>query len=255
MKSYAERLPTYVILISYSKTPLSQIEQPMNRTKIGSILTFIWIIVGVGFIVFKFDSVRALKLNEIGDFLAGFFSPIAFMWLVIGYFQQGEELKLNTRALELQAAELKMSVEQQRELVEVTRADMKLTKQAYELEIEREVRKSQPSFHLQVGNYNHGTNGPAIINATLANHGHGATSLQFRCSAGDVIPNELPILSAESNRQIKVDVSKEPTWDFDVEVDYLDGLGVSRRQKFQALKNEQGHLIFLPPKEVYLTDV
>jgi hypothetical protein len=44
--------------------------------------------------------------NELGDFAAGFFAPLAFMWLIFGYFLQktqldiqGQELKQNTEAL------------------------------------------------------------------------------------------------------------------------------------------------------------
>src|SRR5690606_28907410 len=33
------------------------------------------------------------NLNEAGDYLAGFLSPLFFFWLVLGYFQQGRELK------------------------------------------------------------------------------------------------------------------------------------------------------------------
>ena len=79
----------------------------MTKTRIAVIATFLWIIIGTVVISAKFDSISGMPLNEIGDFLAGFFSPVAFMWLVVGYFQQGEELKLNTRALELQITERK----------------------------------------------------------------------------------------------------------------------------------------------------
>jgi hypothetical protein len=54
-----------------------------------------------------------LPLNAIGDFLAGFFSSVVYLCLVVGYFQQGEGLKVNIQALEAQIKELRMSVEQQ----------------------------------------------------------------------------------------------------------------------------------------------
>ncbi|WP_162619160.1 hypothetical protein [Tritonibacter mobilis] len=68
-----------------------------------------------------------IRLNEIGDFLAGVFGPLSIFWLVLGFFQQGSELRL-------QVAELANSVEQQKELV-------KLTKET--LEHERSVFESQ----------------------------------------------------------------------------------------------------------------
>ncbi|EPM4252826.1 hypothetical protein ACTLOY_001269 [Enterobacter hormaechei] len=62
--------------------------------------------------------------NEFGDFLAGAFSPVAFLWLVLGYLQQQKELQQNTKALELQALELKNSVDQYREMVSVAREQL-----------------------------------------------------------------------------------------------------------------------------------
>ena len=50
------------------------------------------------------------ELNEVGDFLAGVFAPLAFFWLVRGYYQQGEELRQNTQALKMQSDELANSV-------------------------------------------------------------------------------------------------------------------------------------------------
>lgn len=73
----------------------------------------------------KFDDLILLELNEIGDLSAGIFGPIAFLWLVLGYIQQGRELKLSSEALRLQASELKESVKQQMELNYVTRQSLK----------------------------------------------------------------------------------------------------------------------------------
>ena len=41
--------------------------------------------------------------NEWGDFLAGVFAPLAFLWLVIGYYRQGDEIAKSTQQLERQA--------------------------------------------------------------------------------------------------------------------------------------------------------
>ncbi len=226
----------------------------MTKTKAATVATALWIFLGMAAIAVKFDSVRAMPLNEVGDFLAGFFSPVAFLWLVVGYFQQGEELKLNTRALELQVAELRMSVEQQRELVEVTRADMTLTKQAHDLEVAREKRMAQPIFQLQTESYNSSALGAAEVDVTLSNRGHSATSLVLNCNAGTVSLKEIPVFLAEQRKAVKVTLSP-PSWEFAIFIDYLDGLEQRKRQKFLAVRNEQGNLVFLPPKEIYLTDV
>ena len=41
-----------------------------------------------------FDILRCMTLNELGDFFAGFAAALAFIWLVIGYFLQSAELRL-----------------------------------------------------------------------------------------------------------------------------------------------------------------
>lgn len=195
-----------------------------------------------------------MPLNEIGDFLSGLFSPVAFLWLAVGYFQQGEELKFNTHALMLQVAELRMSVEQQRELVEVTRADMTLTKQAHDLEVARGKRIAQPIFQLQINGYKSSALGAAVVDVTLSNHGHSATSLVLNCNAGTASLKEVPVLPAKQTKAMKVILSP-PSWEFAITIDYLDGLEQRKRQAFSAVRNEQGNLVFLPPKEIDPTDV
>lgn len=59
------------------------------------------------------DHDKAMPLNELGDFFAGVFSPLAFLFLYLGYKQQGKELKQNTEALKLQAQELSNLVKEQ----------------------------------------------------------------------------------------------------------------------------------------------
>jgi hypothetical protein len=107
--------------------------------KIGWLLTTLWVIFIAAFILSRWGNVKLLYPNEMGDFLAGAFAPLAFLWLVIGYFQQGEELKQNTRALELQAEELKNSVEQQKIIAQANLEEIEhLKAQALDAKRERE---------------------------------------------------------------------------------------------------------------------
>jgi hypothetical protein len=92
---------------------------------IGTVIYFLVLAVtlplmmGLGWI-----KLEPIELNQAGDFLAGSFGPLAIFWLVLGFFQQGEELKNSVATLQLQAKELASSVEQQRELVQVTRESL-----------------------------------------------------------------------------------------------------------------------------------
>jgi hypothetical protein len=89
------------------------------------------------------DSFRKMRPNEVGDLLAGIAGPLAFIWLVYGYFlqgiairQQAEELRQNTSALQLQekalreqANELRNSVTQQFELVKLTKEQLDMERE------------------------------------------------------------------------------------------------------------------------------
>lgn len=95
----------------------------MNRILafIGTVLTVAYILLFARVSITRASELVVMPLNNIGDFLAGAFGPLAILWLVLGFFQQGIELRQNTEALRLQAHELKQSVEQQRQLVESSR--------------------------------------------------------------------------------------------------------------------------------------
>ncbi len=75
-------------------------------------ITILWILAGLGYFYFNFQDILKLKPNEHGDFAAGFFAPMAFLWLVLGYLQQGEELQQNTAALRRQGDELELARKQ-----------------------------------------------------------------------------------------------------------------------------------------------
>lgn len=104
------------------------------------------------------------ELNAIGDFFAGAFAPLAFFWLVSGFYQQGKGLKQNsialkmqakelektTKALELQVQEMKASVKQQSRLAQVYEDELQQKhfqvqpNLDYNFQIVREYSKDEP---------------------------------------------------------------------------------------------------------------
>lgn len=92
-------------------------------------------ILGV-YLFFTSKNPLSLVPNEFGGFLAGVFGPLGILWLILGFWQQGDELRNSVDALNLQSEELRNSVEQQKALVEVTRQQAKAELQA--LQDERE---------------------------------------------------------------------------------------------------------------------
>ena len=82
------------------------------KENIGSCLSWAITIGWLIFIYFKIhNGVLPKDLNEFGDFIAGAFAPLAFFWLVRGFYQQGKGLEQNSKALKLQADELKKTTD------------------------------------------------------------------------------------------------------------------------------------------------
>src|SRR2546421_12073003 len=91
-----------------------------TRTKVGLAGTIAWTAAIVGFLIWKRGFLGTMTLGEWGDFFSGVVAPIAFLWLILGYMQQGEEVRLNTEALRLQQEELRHQVEETAALVRAT---------------------------------------------------------------------------------------------------------------------------------------
>lgn len=106
-------------------------------------VTVAWILYLAAVVNAPGASLASLDLNELGDFLAGGFAPLAFAWLIYGYFMQASELRLQREELQLQ-----------REEMANTRAELARTAAATEaanLLAERDLaQKLMPSFLLSV---------------------------------------------------------------------------------------------------------
>lgn len=147
-----------------------------TRFKFGVLVSLLWIGV-MAIVVFSDPAItHAMKPNEWGDFFAGFFAPLAFLWLILGYMQQGDELQLSTKALRLQAEELKNSVQQQRELVAVTRLQLQSEREALDLERLARQEAAKPLFVVKnTGGSFSGTT--STYNITIANAGNTVTQV------------------------------------------------------------------------------
>ena len=84
------------------------------RIWLGLALTAAWVLLGALYvsITIGWSKVGDLPADILGNFLEGAFAPLAFLWLVIGYFLQQRELEQNTDALRAQAMEIKRTAEQ-----------------------------------------------------------------------------------------------------------------------------------------------
>ncbi|WP_063338039.1 MULTISPECIES: hypothetical protein [unclassified Marinomonas] len=95
----------------------------------------------------------AKNFNEVGDFLAGVFGPVAFFWLIIGYQMQHSELRLNRKSLEKQADELEYSrkalelqVNEFKQNVELTKDNFNFQKEIHNKKEATLERSKKPYF-------------------------------------------------------------------------------------------------------------
>ena len=125
--------------------------EPRNLARPGALATATYLAALTIYALLEREAVLAMKPDEFADFLAGCFAPLAFLWLVLGFFQQGDELRNSVAALKLQGEELRNSVEQQRHLVEVTREQLGLERANQDAVVAEATRRAAPIFHISGG--------------------------------------------------------------------------------------------------------
>jgi hypothetical protein len=84
------------------------------RIWFGLTITVGWLAFGTQYIlgVVGWERFASLPADGMGGFLEGAFAPLAFLWLVIGFFLQQRELTQNTEAIRMQYDILRKSAEQ-----------------------------------------------------------------------------------------------------------------------------------------------
>jgi len=150
-----------------------------TRTKIGIAGTIVWTAAIVGFLIWKREYLCAMTLSEWGDFFSGVVAPVAFLWLILGYMQQGEEVRLNTEALKLQQEELRHQVEETAALVRATERQAAASADQLALEREQvaEARREEKARLQPTFNFMSGSGQGSTWEMTFKNDGGPATGL------------------------------------------------------------------------------
>jgi hypothetical protein len=173
--------------------------------KIGFGLTAAYLLVAAAYSFFMWDVLIAMKPNEFGDFLAGIFGPLVLLWVVMGFLQQGAELKYSREALLLQAKELKASVEAQKNMGEAAWAGVHAERDARSEAEKNRIRAVQPVFTLHY--YTHSTfEQSAETVFSLANSGRDGVDLEFELPNPhlSVTPRMFPRFTSAERVQIKI---------------------------------------------------
>ena len=206
-----------------------------KRYKIGIRITAGYLLVLAIYAIVQRGPMLDMEPNEFGDFLAGVASPLAFLWLVLGYLQQGEELTQNTLALRLQVQELRESVEQQRALVEATNRQHAFDLSRTEKERRASFHAAQPLFEAYA-NWEKESPEAVIFKFTLKNVGERSTQVSVTCEG----ENEQVVLTGDTvvafehgaQRRWRVRIPKDTSpLDQRIVIHYTDANGERQTQK------------------------
>lgn len=202
---------------------------------VGGVTTFIYLVC-IGLLVcVKYNTISEMKLNEMGDFLSGVFGPIAFFWLVLGYLQQGRELKLSSDALQLQAAELQNSVEQQKIMAQAALEQIEEQRKVSQLHVEERDRLYRADLGLAI--LVNETDSSGVTNADIkfsnaASIAH-LVYYKFDPPLGNMVSGTISSISSSS--EIVMDISYQ-AWDVSsggmCHLKYLDDGGKQRVEHF-----------------------
>jgi hypothetical protein len=98
-------------------------EEPLHRFSAGTqdwqiwfglAVTVSWLLLLSVYIsgTIGWSGLSSAPIEQLGGFLEGAFAPLAFLWLVIGYFLQKKELIQNTDAIKMQYVEIQKATQQ-----------------------------------------------------------------------------------------------------------------------------------------------
>ena len=175
----------------------------------------------------RWEEFRCLPLNELGDFLAGAFGPLALAWLVFGYFQQGDELRQGTEALKMQANELNASVQQQIQMVE-----------AQKLALENHERSLEPILYLTYkGSDTDPDDGMEYDLFAVSNKGEYCDSLNLSYvrSTGEIFDIDLEPLHKDGEVRFSMELIYDDRTE--ITIRYKRRSGRSGSQKFELTRH------------------
>lgn len=218
---------------------------------LGILVTVAYLAALLWFFDGRLPEIKAMPPNNIGDFLSGIFGPLAILWLVLGFFQQGIELRQNTKALDLQAQELQNSVEQQRSLVDVSRKQMEAEIEAVRFERERQAIASRPQFvfHGVGGMF---TGGKGTYTSMVKNLGNTATDVVFTFEPEIEVSSIKKVFSWTHGEERRLEwcyKTLQAEGIIDLSVSYIDAAGVPGVQsfRFSPLESDQQTMVEIAP--------
>jgi hypothetical protein len=174
-------------------------------TRIGVIGTIAWLLMIVAVLWRRAVELDDTKLTAWASFVQGATAPIAFFWLVLGYFQQRQEIGQNTGALLLQQKELALQAQQTTNLAQnaerQARAAEQMTVWAEADRTRRETMEREDARVRLVGVGGSTPEGRVLAN--FANHGALVHDLRVEAE-GDLKVEISPMDRLQQNQELRV---------------------------------------------------
>lgn len=218
----------------------------------GVIATILYILAFACIQFEKLQDLHVLGLNEFGDFLAGALGPIGIFWLVLGFFQQGAELRNSINALDLQTQELRQSVEQQRELASATNKQLDLQYRQFARTTQELTKSRTPKFIVtylgivdrEDQNSYEAHSGPLRHKLAFANVGGTACEVELFLGYGALEPDEDTIVVWQQfeikYRYVELFASDTHGDTIQLDIKYKDAEGNSEIAEFSFVRVTHG---------------
>lgn len=159
----------------------------------------------------QLTTLKTMPLNEVGDFLAGVFGPVGFLWLVFGYFMQASEISATRRSIARQ--------EKEREIA--AQPIMGFSCEYGQLTVEE---KTNPKQHVN----------EHCIAFSIQNHGAIATNLTIKHEYFSIHVDVL-----NSRAQFQTTFTRELNSFPRIKISYTDALGLAREREYLIIGFEK----------------
>ncbi len=225
------------------------------RTGAGAIITIAWAAFWV-FAIWGDYAAGALVKRDAGLTLvewsvlaAGVAAPVALLWLVLGYFQQGDELARNTDALRAQARETAALFQEYARQAAASATLAELEVAAHRRNEEARRALLAPSFRIVSASFSAGHD---LANLKMVNIGGTAYALRFHSedfAKGQIKPSELIERNAAFMLHVGLDsLLQEKRGTFTISCKDIEGC-----EHAFAFRNEDGMVVPMegPPQRSY----
>ncbi|MCA3611947.1 MAG: hypothetical protein IOC55_06005 [Methylobacterium sp.] len=98
----------------------------------AQLVSVAWLLVMVGLVAWQFEKAKEISLPNWGDFFAGFFAPLAFLWLVVAVFIQRNELRAQIKELSASRVALETQIKEQKQTAQALTNQSSLMREEWE---------------------------------------------------------------------------------------------------------------------------